>query len=236
MKHSSIDNFHYMKLPVYGAYANMHNMKADRPYPNRLKELRLAADLTQQDIANLWSCDPPLVSRIENGKVGITQSKLDLLFNRYGWHPSQILGKENISSKIPIIGDVGAGAKIYPIDDLPLMVNGMREKDEAYINCEFVDSPPGTYPVGITALRVRGDSMLPFMPDGTVVYYEQRTSDCSSNIGRLCVVKLTDGSAMLKTLRRGYQYARFNLESYNMALIEDAELEWCAKIIFIKPI
>lgn len=139
--------------------------------------------------------------------------------------------------RIPIIGYVGAGAKIFPIDDLPLMSsNQISELERIYTNCEFVDAPPGVYHYGVVALRVQGDSMMPFMPEGTVVYYAQRTDGgCDDYLNQLCVVQIKDGPTLLKTLKRGHQYGRYSLMSYNADLIEDVELEWCAKIIFIKP-
>lgn len=142
---------------------------------------------------------------------------------------------ENSGNQVPVIAEIGAGAKIFPIDDLPLIPNGLREHDQQeYINCEFVDAPPG-HSYGVVALKVKGDSMLPFMPTGTIVYYERKASDCSENIGKLSIVALPDGSVLLKTLRRGFGYDRYNLESYNAPLIENVELLWCAKVIFIKP-
>jgi hypothetical protein len=49
-----------------------------------------------------------------------------------------------------------------------------------------------------------------------------------------CVVKLTDGRALLKTIKRGTLPGRYRLVSFNSPDIEDVEVEWAAKIIFIR--
>jgi hypothetical protein len=40
--------------------------------------------------------------------------------------------------------------------------------------------------------------------------------------------------ALFKKLRKGYKYGTYTLSSMNAKDLEDVELEWCAKVIFIK--
>lgn len=79
--------------------------------------------------------------------------------------------------------------------------------------------------------------MEPAMQDGWHIYYDggATSGDCSQYLNKLCVVSIKDGPTMLKILKKGYAPGRFNLLSYNASMIEDVELKWCAKVIFIKP-
>jgi hypothetical protein len=52
--------------------------------------------------------------------------------------------------------------------------------------------------------------------------------------GKPCVVKLRDGRALLKTLRAGRTAGLYTLTSYNASDIEDAQVEWAARIVFVK--
>jgi predicted XRE-type DNA-binding protein len=142
-----------------------------------------------------------------------------------------------MSAKVPIIGEVGAGGEVYPIDDLPLLPRAIDPAEQDYVNCEWVDAPPGLYWSGVVALRVTGDSMKPFMPPGTVVYYAERFNDGVPDhcLSSLCVVQLRDGRTLLKLVRKSHLHGKFDLQSYNMDTIADVELAWCAPVIFIKP-
>jgi hypothetical protein len=149
----------------------------------------------------------------------------------------QKLGASDARPTVPIIGEVGAGGEIYPIDDLPLLPRAIDRADEEYVNCEWVDAPPGVFPGGIVALRVKGASMMPFMPPGTIVYYAERFDGGAPDhcLSSLCVVQMRDQRTLLKMVRKGQSHGKFDLVSYNMETITDVELAWCAPVVFIKP-
>ena len=204
---------------------------------NRIKELREAKGWSQYALADRLNSTAQQVGRLENNKRRLSDFWMVRLAEALGCDPAELITNNDYKNSVPIIATVGAGGEVYPIDDLPLMKEGVSEHHREYINCEFVDAPPGTYPAGVVAVRIKGDSMMPFMPSGTIVYYEQRiTGDCSEHINKLCVVQTADGAAMLKIVERGSDYGKYNLRSYNMSLIENVQLEWCARVIFIKPV
>lgn len=137
--------------------------------------------------------------------------------------------------QVPLLGSVGAGETVSPIDDLPL-TDGLSEREMQEMNCEFVDAPPGGMYRDLVALRVNGESMEPNFWDGDIVYYNQVIrSNFSDYLGKRVVVMLKDDRAFLKVLRKGTQYGKYRLESFNGKDIEDVELAWAAKVIFIKP-
>jgi Peptidase S24-like len=144
--------------------------------------------------------------------------------------------------KVMVVAYVGAGGEVYTIDD--------HEKGGGI---DEVDCPPGMGPQEVVALRIRGDSMYPVFRNGWIVYYNNRRdifvpldyepspSTAATSIDPLrdlfdepCVVKLKDGRTLLKILKHGQALGLYTLASYNAPDLENIEIEWAAKVIFIK--
>lgn len=136
--------------------------------------------------------------------------------------------------QIPVIAEVGAGAEVYPIDDLPLMGN-VKSYERDYVNCEFVETPPGYYPYGLVAVRVKGDSWDPYIRTGEILFYERKVCDFSEGLNEKCIVALTDGKVYFKVLKKGTMPGKYHLISPNAPMIEDVEIEWCAVVVDITP-
>lgn len=200
---------------------------------NRIKDIRLAKNMSQQKLADASGTTKATIMKLEKGDMGLTTSWMERLSAGLGCSPFELIGSKEI--QVPVIGTVGAGGGICPIDDMPLLQavsNAHIAKDQGardQINCDFVAAPPDASP-DVVAVRVRGDSMLPFMPDGTIVYYRQRHGNFSECLNKLCVVMLKSGEAMLKILKKSPEYGRYTLMSFNASTIDDVELEWVAKV------
>lgn len=111
---------------------------------------------------------------------------------------------------------------VYPIDDNSLGA-GIGE----------APAPPEMTGQEV-ALIVRGDSMYPAYRDGDLIYYENHATNLDEVYGQECVVRLTDGSVMVKTVTRGSQPDRVTLASYNAPPREDVEAEWVATVTWVK--
>jgi len=120
---------------------------------------------------------------------------------------------------VPLIGAVGAGAMIVPLDngDSPL---------------DYVE-PAVPMPTGTVCVQVKGNSMYPRYFDGELIYYRSEPSDAAAVIGRECVVKLADVRMLVKILRRGSSNDLFTLESWNAPPIEDVVVEYAAPVTFV---
>jgi phage repressor protein C with HTH and peptisase S24 domain len=116
------------------------------------------------------------------------------------------------------VGYVGAGAQVFPIDD-----------HELGAGLEEVDVPP-LISGDVVAVIVRGDSMYPRYFDGEYLFYSADQRPPGELVGRECVVRLDDGSMLVKRLRKGSTKGRFNLESWNAPLIEDAAVVAAAEV------
>jgi transcriptional regulator with XRE-family HTH domain len=202
-----------------------------------LRNLLTSAGKKQADLAKLINKTPAVVTNLFNGVRKLDAQEANRIATWLGVEMTEVLGGKSTTSKVPVIGLVGAGGLVFPADDVPLISRSVEEGERDYINCEFVDAPPGDYPDGLVALRVTGNSQMPYMAPGSIVYYSMRflggaPDEC---IGKMCVVQTSAGATMLKIVRRGMAHAHFDLVSYNMESIDNVELAWCARVLFIKP-
>lgn len=177
-------------------------------------------------------------SAIRNGKVkslralstaaGIPYSRL------YDFHAGrvQMIGGETLDKVrealnvptdadkpniVPLVGYVGAGAEVHPIDD------------HAKGAClEEIEAPQGMNLYGYVAVRVRGDSMYPRYFEGEVIAFKRVTDWDERCLNNECVVKLRDGRTFVKMVRAGSKDGLFRLDSHNAPSIEDVEIEWAA--------
>lgn len=211
---------------VSGSCTRIYFQNGNNAYmQNRIRELRNKADLSMDDLAERIGTTRATIMKLEKGAMQLTTTWMGRIANGLHCLPIDLISEDG-TQMIQVAGIVGAGAEVFPFDN-----------DSPGGGIEEVEAPPGVDPRNTIALKIKGESMLPFMPEGTIVYYSERfDGGCSEYVNKLCVVKLKDGPTLLKILKKGYTRGRYNLMSYNADMIEDAMLEWCAKIIFIKPI
>lgn len=143
----------------------------------------------------------------------------------YGVTASWLLTGEDqpgVTTGVPIVGYVGAGALVYPTDDHEVG-DGI---DEA--------PAPSDATGAEVAVIVRGDSMYPAYRDGDIIYYDQHGTDLAQCLGRECVVKLADDRVLVKTVERGSAEGLVTLESYNAPSERDVEVVWIAPIVWVR--
>jgi len=76
--------------------------------------------------------------------------------------------------------------------------------------------------------------MLPAYHDGDLIFYNQKENgDLLHLLGRECIVRLSDGRNFIKTLKRSPN-GDWYLFSYNAEPIMEIEIEWAAKVEWIK--
>lgn len=183
------------------------------------KSLSLAAGLGETAVRDI------VVGRVRSPQT----ETLEKIANHLKIPLAEITG--NGSNRIPVIGIVGAGGVVMPVDDLPL-INPfhLSEKEAEELNCELVDSPPGVYPINIACVKVTGTSMYPRYMEGEYLFYKRTPRPAGDCLNLDCVVALADGRVMVKTLRKGSLYGTFTLDSYNQPPLFDQTIEWCAPV------
>ena len=201
----------------------MSNMLADR-----IKALRMKMGLNQTQFGEAVGYSQGMVTRWEQGAQP-KHDALQALAALAGTTVDQFLSSSQADGvaaggDIPVVGYVGAGAAVYPIDDLA--------KGDAY---DTVERPPFVRGSAV-AVEVRGDSLVPVAEDGwRLVYSGERTILEEEVLNRLCVVELADGRMLVKRIVRGSKPQRYHLISTNAPMIEDAAIVWAAKVKAIVP-
>jgi phage repressor protein C with HTH and peptisase S24 domain len=106
---------------------------------------------------------------------------------------------------------------------------------EQFEGGDSVLRPPG-FSGELVALVVRGESMLPKYKDGDIIYIQRDGGgiqpDC---LGDDCAVQLTSGETFIKQIINGSSEGRFTLLSLNAPPIEDVEVAWATRVLFIMP-
>ncbi len=170
-----------------------------------MEDARNSAGLTQSELADRIGLSQDKISNVKRGVRKLSSDEATRISEVTGYPlPGHI-------NPLDVLGYIGAGAVVYPIDD----------GDPLYsLNIEY-PLPPGT--VGAI---VRGDSMFPIFEDGDLVAYSGETVLPEDMIGETCIVQVTDGRMLIKTIRRGSLPGLYTLTSYNAPDIVDVSLDW----------
>lgn len=203
----------------------------------RIRHARTARGLKHVDLAKMFNISTKAISQWERPADSEAKRKparpdieklphlADVLHVSLEW---LLAGRERQVAlpMVPVVGYVGAGAEVLPIDD-HAKGHGMDE------------APPFPGQDGpAVAVRVRGESMLPQLEDGWLLYYSRPDGsagvpdDC---LNRLCVVQVDDGPMLVKRLERGRRKGFWRLVSTNASPREDVRLDWAARVRAIVP-
>jgi len=197
-----------------------------KPLAERIKLLRQSRGETQTEFGFIVGATQATIARWEGGAEPKHEA-LGKLAQLAGVTIEDFLNtpmRADSTGEVQIVGYVGAGAAIYPYDD-------MAHGD----GFGTVERPPFVKGKAV-AVEVRGDSLIPVAEDGwRLIYAGEQTILEDEVLNHLCVVKLVDGRTLVKRLVRGSRPQRYHLVSTNAPLIEDAEVEWAAKVKAIIP-
>jgi phage repressor protein C with HTH and peptisase S24 domain len=129
--------------------------------------------------------------------------------------------------RVPIVGKIGAGGSVIFV---------ALSDDEHVEESETVLRPPGVSGK-LVALVVEGSSMLPKYRDGDIIYIQRNHFEgiLEGDIGDDCAVRLTTGETYVKQLVRGSEPNRWTLRSLNAPDMENVEVEWATRVLFIMP-
>jgi transcriptional regulator with XRE-family HTH domain len=192
---------------------------------NRCRQAMNAAMKEAQLNPNAWA---KLAGVSESGVRGFLSGSAPNISVGYLERLARVLGKrasDFLKIMVPVVGYVGAGQELHFIDDLSKGA-GLEEVE-----------PPIGIDETVVAVIVRGDSMLPSIKDGWILFYHRNgdgvTEDC---INKLCVVRLANSDqTYVKEVYRAPERGRFNLYSSTGPFMENVELEWAARVLDIRP-
>lgn len=170
-----------------------------------------ASGLSQKEVAQRLGLNrQPAISEIIAGKRTLKAHEMLTM--------SQISGLPvpDRKSVIPVLGYVGAGAEVYPINDGDPLY-------EVVVN--------GALPAGTVGAIVRGDSMFPIFEDGDLVAYAGDELTPEVAVGKTCMIKLEDDRMLIKTVRRGSAEGLYTLTSTNAPDISDVRVIWARNLV-----
>lgn len=129
--------------------------------------------------------------------------------------------------RVPIVGKIGAGGSVVFV---------ALQEDERVDPEDTVLRPPGISGK-LVALIVEGSSMLPKYSDGDIIYIQRDplVSVLETDIGDDCAVRLKSGETYVKQLVRGSEPGCYTLRSLNAPDMENVEVEWATRVLFIMP-
>lgn len=196
----------------------------------RLKELRQANHLTQEQMAEKLGISIGLYNGLENGKRRMNADYIERSAEVFGVRPSEMILDEPYP--IAVAGEVGAGAQIPLID-------AYAKGDGKYHIAAPAPLLKNGPPRGIVAVEVEGDSMAPMYQPGDVLFYSRATHEGipEEDIGKPCVVEDADGMAWVKQVKRGTEPGLFHLISLNpnAETRYDVKIKWAARVKLALP-
>lgn len=137
-----------------------------------------------------------------------------------------------VSPVIPVLGRVGAGAKV-PLIDTDEAIGGMFRVNAP---SQLLRRAPASQ---FAAVEVEGDSMAPLYQPGDILFYSRATHEgiLDEDIGRPCVVECQDGNAWLKQVKRGDEPGLFHLISLNPTgdNMHNSRIKWASRVILALP-
>ena len=190
---------------------------------NRIRFWRKHRHFTLEQLAARLGTSAGHLHKWETGKVSVNLRRLGEIADILGVTVIDLVQEQ---SRIPVVGQVGAGATVEAIDDFP------RGHARKHASC-----PVGLDASYTVAVEVIGDSMLP-IDEGWLLFYTRNYDGVPSEcMGRLCIVQLLEnGQRYVKRLKTGTKHGLFNLYSTNAREIEDVELAWAAPILDARPV
>ena len=193
---------------------------------DKIRLLRQSRGLTQTEFAEMLETTQPTVNRWEGGSAP-KRDALARLSKLAGVSIEEFIGspmRSQGTGDIAVVGYVGAGAAVFPFDDHAHGDGFATVERPAFVEGRAV------------AVEVRGDSLVPTAEDGwRLIYTGDRTVLEEDVLNRLCVVQLVDGRMLVKRVTRGSEPQRYHLISTNAPMIENAEVEWAARVMAIIP-
>ena len=175
---------------------------------------------SQADLGRALSLPSSRVSEIIGGRREIKLSEIAPLAQALKMTIQEAMGRLGAGAHdaptVPLVGRVGAGGDITRIDTI----------------VDYVDLPPGA-DGPLEALEVAGESMLPEIQTGDLLFYDPTApTDPRDLLYRLVVLETEDGRLFVKTLRLGAEPDTFDLISYAEGKRENVRVKSAAKVLF----
>ncbi|RWE59791.1 MAG: helix-turn-helix transcriptional regulator [Mesorhizobium sp.] len=196
-------------------------------FRRKLEEHRLS----QSGLGRMLDIDRSTMSMLLSGKRKLKLEKAADMARILGVTVSDVI--ENMGIRVDGIkaGDVSA-PHLLPFDGW--IDDSARVHQEPGGRRKRIDIGVSVEP-GATALQFRTPQSNMDVLDGWIVVSGAKREPDDRMVGRGCVVGTKDGEILLRTIRRGYAPGSYNLLRLGSAEPKEAEIEWYAPILLMKP-
>lgn len=159
----------------------------------RIRQLRKSMDLTQEELGKYVGIKKAAIAKYEKGNVqNMKRTTIEKLSHLFNVNPSYLMGLDDINNsnnsskrtiKIPILGYIRAGVPIEAVEEIlgEYSISEKTAKKGAFF-----------------ALKVKGDSMFPYILENDVVVFKKQNS-CQS--GQVCAVIVNGDDATIKKIK-----------------------------------
>jgi hypothetical protein len=204
-------------------FQSLHMRKLAKPSGPRwfVSDWLKAKGMKQVDLVHGTDHDKSEISLWVSGKRRFNADVLEEFARIIGVSAADLLRPPTavLVHEALLVGKVGAGAEIHRVPEGVVMEG---------VSTDFLSRAPNV-------AEIEGDSQYPLKDRWRVYYGPENEGVADKCVGNLCVVQVTEGPTLLKTLKRGKRKGYWDLESWNAPTREDVRLEWAAIVEGIQP-
>ena len=200
--------------------------------PNPIKPRRKSLKLTQQAVAEAIGTTKATIMKLEKGDMQLTESWMRRLAGPLKCRPEDLIA-ERIPDDVPLIGEISMQGNVSLFKDIPPA--GMSEPSDFLKGLELVERPPEIGAEKVRALRVIDDALYPVVSSGSILYFSEPTTGGFADFDKkLVVCALTGQGVLVRRLEVSDEFNRYNLFAPNAEPLTNVELQWVAKISFMR--
>lgn len=210
----------YTNMVVSNFYQGGKPRRMKNVRSNNIEMMRKMAGLTREELAAQLGTTATTVYRKERGDRQLRLEELQDYARILNCRPEDLVS--SIDLQIPVVGYVGAGAKVHSLE-------------ETIGSMEMVSPPTGIYESDIKALRIEGEGLPPF-ENGWLLFYKANQNGVSPECyNKLSVIMLVDNTMVIKKPSPGSKPGLYHLLYRDANPVLDAEVKWASKVIDIRP-
>lgn len=187
-------------------------------FKERLRQVKLS----QRQLAKKMDLDPASVSYMLSGKRAMSMEEARQLAGHLLLPVTEVMRQAGIDvqddvRKVPVAGYISAGGVVS------LLPKGTHDT----VSCP-ADVPTGSFAVQARIVNSANDGWLWFVSG-----IQEEPEQCG---GKLALLALKDGRMLCAIIKRGYKSGHYNLILMpEGGVLENKEVAWCARILWIQP-
>lgn len=187
-------------------------------FKDKLRQVKIS----QRQLAKFMEIDPASVSYMLSGKRRMSMDEARKLAGYLLVPVTEVMRQAGIDvlddvRKVPVAGYISNGGAVS------LLPKGTHD----LVICP-ADVPTGSFAVQSRIVNSSNDGWLWFVSG-----VQEDPTQCA---GKLTLLALKDGRMLCAILKRGYKSGAYNLILMpDGVVMENAEVAWCARILWIQP-